>query len=72
MAEDICRRYGYGSSLLLDPLAAAYANSGRFDEAVEAAEKALELAEVLGNEPLATGIGSRLKLYRSNQPYRSY
>ncbi len=72
LAEDTCRRYGYGSSLLLDPLAAAYANAGRFDEAVEAAEKALELAEASGNEPLATGIRSRLKLYRSNQPYRSY
>lgn len=54
----------------LDTLAAAYAEAGRFDSAVEAAQKALEGAKSSGKETLASEIESRLALFRLQQPYR--
>jgi tetratricopeptide (TPR) repeat protein len=55
---------------LLDTLAAAYAEVGRFADAVRVAQKAVQLAESTGQKPLADGIRARLKLYRVGQPYR--
>jgi tetratricopeptide (TPR) repeat protein len=52
-------------------LAAAYAESGRFPEAMATARKALQLAEVQGNIRLAETIRSHLKLYKRNIPIRS-
>jgi Flp pilus assembly protein TadD len=51
--------------LPLDALAAAYARAGRLAEAVEAAQKAVEMATASGNQELATTIGSRLQKYRN-------
>jgi protein O-mannosyl-transferase len=51
-------------------LAAAYAEAGRFAEAITVAERALQLAIDLRNEPLAQGIRTHLALYRSRQPVR--
>ena len=49
---------------ILDTLAAAYAQAGRFEEAVSTAEKALAMAKAAGNAGLADGIGKSLGLYR--------
>jgi tetratricopeptide (TPR) repeat protein len=54
---------------ILDTLAAAYAEAGRFPEAVANAERALHLAEVRTNTILAQSIRDRLKLYEANVPY---
>ena len=54
---------------VLDTLAAAYAEAGRFSEAVETAKRALSLLAVQSNKPLAEAIESRLKLYEANTPY---
>jgi Flp pilus assembly protein TadD len=54
---------------ILDTLAAAYAEAGRFPEAVANAERALHLAEVQTNTILAQSIRDRLKLYEVNSPY---
>ena len=54
----------------LDTLAAAYAESGRFAEAVAAARKAAELATALSQRGLAAKIEQRLRLYTAGQPYR--
>ena len=51
-------------------LAAAYAEAGRFAEAINVAERALQLAIDSRNEPLADGIRTHLALYRSGQPVR--
>jgi len=51
-----------------DTLAAAYAESGRFDEAVTAAQTALDSIKAAPN--LTAEISRRLELYRSRQPYR--
>jgi tetratricopeptide (TPR) repeat protein len=51
-------------------LAAAYAEAGRFPEAIRTAETALQLATDSGNAALAAGIRTHLELYRSGNPFR--
>jgi len=55
---------------LFDVLAAAYAESGQFTEAVAAAQKALTLAIAQANQPLADAIRPRLSLYQAGSPFR--
>jgi tetratricopeptide (TPR) repeat protein len=57
------------SPQILDTLAAAYAEAGRFPEAIETARRSLTLPATRNNQPLAKGIQSRLKLYEANTPY---
>jgi len=54
----------------LDTLAAAYAETGRFDEAVSTAERALAVARQLNDPELVTQISARLALFRQGKPYR--
>jgi tetratricopeptide (TPR) repeat protein len=58
-----------GNPLILRTLAAAYAETGRFSEAVEIAQRALQLAETQSNAALAEALRNELSLYRSNQPF---
>jgi len=51
-------------------LAAAYAEVGRFADAVKTAESASELASVQGNMALADSIRKQLEFYRSGSPFR--
>jgi tetratricopeptide (TPR) repeat protein len=51
-------------------LAAAYAEAGRFADAIAVAERALQLAIDSRNGPLADGIRIHLALYRAGQPVR--
>jgi tetratricopeptide (TPR) repeat protein len=53
----------------LDALAAAYAESHRFADAVATARQALSLAEPAGG-PLPADIRNRIKLYQSSTPFR--
>lgn len=55
---------------LLDTKAAAYAEDKQFEKAVATAQKAVEMAESLGNHEFAKRIDRRLQLYRARQPYR--
>lgn len=52
---------------ILDTLAAAYAANSQFKEAVETAQKAMQLAREQGLEELVGRIAGRLELYRSGQ-----
>jgi tetratricopeptide (TPR) repeat protein len=70
LAEKLCILTDYQQPLSLDALAAAYAETGKFDKAVVTAKKALKLALQLGPEELALGLKKRLKLYQTGQPYR--
>jgi tetratricopeptide (TPR) repeat protein len=54
----------------LDTLAAAYAEVGRFDEAVATAKRAKSVAESTGSTDLGREIADRLALYERRQPYR--
>lgn len=60
----------YGDPHVLDTLAVAYAAAGRFPQAIEAAEQAIELAQGAQAEELAVEIQDRLQLYRQGKPYR--
>jgi tetratricopeptide (TPR) repeat protein len=55
---------------VLDALAAAYANVGRFDEATVNATRAAELAEK-SSDPTAADIRERIAMYRAGRPFRS-
>jgi Flp pilus assembly protein TadD len=50
----------------LDTLAAAYAEAGRFPEAVQTARQALSLA----TDPLAAELKARIALYQDKRPFR--
>jgi protein O-mannosyl-transferase len=58
------------NATVLDTLAAAYANAGRFAEASQAGRRALDLATLQGNPALAQKIMARLRLYMAKKPYR--
>jgi tetratricopeptide (TPR) repeat protein len=51
-------------------LAAAYAETGRFPDAIRTAEAALQLAADSGNVALTELIRAQIELYRSGLPYR--
>ena len=70
LAQRACVLTNYKDPQSLDTLAAAYAAAGRFEEAIETAEKAMELAVSAGRKDLATEIQDRLRLYQAHQPYR--
>jgi tetratricopeptide (TPR) repeat protein len=53
-----------------DTLAVAYAEDGRFDDAIKAAEKAIDIAEKQANIPAVLMIREHLKLFREHKPYR--
>lgn len=69
LAKRACEITRYNRPIILDTLAAAYAASGKFAEAVQTAEKAVKLAEDAKLEKLAGDIRSRLELYKMNEPY---
>jgi tetratricopeptide (TPR) repeat protein len=54
---------------LLDTLAAADAEAGRFDQAVIIAKRALNLPATQNDKPLAEAIRGRLELYEAHVPY---
>jgi cytochrome c-type biogenesis protein CcmH/NrfG len=70
LAEKLCMLTEYQQPLALDALAAAYAETERFDKAVATVQKALKLALQLGPKELALGLKKRLNLYQTGQPYR--
>ena len=69
MAERACELTHYGQSLFIGTLAAAYAEAGRFPEAVATAEKAEQLATTAGSKKPAGENRQRLELYRAGKPY---
>jgi protein O-mannosyl-transferase len=72
LAEKLSKITQYNHPMALDALAAAYAETGKFDTAVLTAEKGLELAKQQGPKELAFGLKNRLELYKKGQPYRQY
>jgi predicted Zn-dependent protease len=70
LAELICDMGGCSDPAMLDTLAAAYAETGRFQDALRTAREAVDLAELSGDENLAKEIKNRIRLYQSNRPFR--
>ncbi len=56
--------------LILDVLAASYAASGRFEEAVTTVRAAIDLAAAVGGQKLVDNCRRRMQLYQQGQPYR--
>ena len=69
-AERACELTHHQEPVLLGTLAAAYAEAGRFQEAVSTAEKARALALSAGQKEVAERNGKLLDLYRAGRPYR--
>ena len=70
LAGRACELTGFKEAAFLDTLGAALAAAGRFGEAVESGEKALELAESEGLQGLGDGIRKRVELYKVGKAYR--
>jgi len=70
LAEKLCKITRYKQPLALDALAAAYAETGKFDAAVLTAKKGLKLALHQGPKELALGLKKRLQLYQAKHSYR--
>jgi tetratricopeptide (TPR) repeat protein len=70
LAERACKLTEYKQPMMVGTLAAAYAESGRFAEAVTTAEKAKTLAEQANQTELAARNHTLLERYRSGQPAR--
>ncbi len=68
-ARQVVAAVGTENAGALDILAAAYAESGRFDEAEEHAALALAAAERQNLGDAAAAIRARLELYRQRRPY---
>ena len=71
LAENLAKAISYKQYTVLDTLAAAYAETGKFDLAVQNATKALQLARSSGQTELPAELEERLRLYQNNQPYRT-
>jgi len=69
-AERAVQLSGGGDPSILDALAAAYAEAGRFSEALDTARRALALAGQQKNGELAAAINARIALYQAKIPYR--
>ena len=69
LAEQGCRLTDYKQAQMLGTLAAAYAEAGRFTEAVTTAQKAIELARAGGDMQFAAANAQLLSLYRAGRPY---
>jgi tetratricopeptide (TPR) repeat protein len=69
VAEEACQLTAHRDPVLLDTLAAAYAEAGRFDDAKRVQETAFRLASASGPSQLSDQIAKRLKLYAAGKAY---
>ena len=70
LAERACGLSGGKEARFLGTLDAAYAEAGRFNEAIRTAEKTRQLAVAAGEKEVAAAAEQRLALYRKKQPFR--
>jgi len=70
LADRVYKRTNGQNPAAIDSLAAAQAECGQFNQAVQAAQVAIQLANSQGNKPLADAIVRRLQYYQQGKPYR--
>ena len=70
LAERAARLTKRGDVIALDSLAAALAEVGRFETAVETAREALALARTQNDQAIVPELEYRLTLYRAGRPFR--
>ncbi len=69
LAEKACKLINFREPLFVGTLAAAYAEAGNFEKAVEMGEAAYQLANSAGLNEVAAKNLELLKLYRAGHPY---
>jgi tetratricopeptide (TPR) repeat protein len=70
LGERAVRLTGGQEPEILDTLAAAYAEAGRFSEALQAAHRAIALSTQQKKQPLADAVKLRAERYEAKMPYR--
>jgi tetratricopeptide (TPR) repeat protein len=70
LAERANELTGASEAFVLDTLAMAYAEAGRFADAVRTAQQAIGIAAKAGANDDVAAVQQRLELYKSGQPYR--
>ena len=70
LAEQAVRISGGRIAILFRTLGAAYAENGRFVDAIQTAQRGIELANSQGNSGLATELQANIALYQEQQPLR--
>lgn len=71
LAERAASATGRQQPAVLDTLAAAYAEAGRFTEAIETARRALGIATEQNDRALTAGLIARIALYEAGTPFRT-
>ena len=71
LARQVNSQTGGENADVLSTFAAALSEAGRFPEAVETAQHALQLAEAQSNSKLAQALQSRIKLYQEGSPFHT-
>jgi len=70
LAKKVIEHAGHANVIVLRTLAAGYAESGRFPEAIETAQAALQLATAQGNSALIEDLQLNIGSYLRNLPLR--
>ena len=70
LAQRAVQSSGRQDPAILNTLAAAYAELGRFREAVQAARAAMDLAAQQKRQPLAEDLKAKIELYKAKTPFR--
>jgi tetratricopeptide (TPR) repeat protein len=70
LAQQLIRLSGGKDPTVLQTLAAAYSENGKFPEAVSTAQQALQLASTQTNTALVDDLGRQIKCYQAGLPFR--
>ena len=70
LAQQACELTDFNQPEFLGVLSVAYAAAGRFDKAIETAQKALELAQAANQQQMANELRAYLELYKNGHAYR--
>lgn len=70
LAKRACALSGNKDPRFLDTLATAYAQAGRFPEALATLKEAISLAASTGSKGLVLDLEKRLESYEAESPYR--
>ena len=71
LAQRACDLTGHKEPVLVATLAAAYGESGQFDEAIATAKQALALAQSANDADTAVIAQNLLTAFQTHQPYRN-
>jgi tetratricopeptide (TPR) repeat protein len=71
LAEDADQTANGQNPMVTMTLAAAYAEAGRFPDAIATAQRAIQLADAANNNGLEASLKMQLQIYQSGSPFRT-